>query len=195
MSRRLYNPRSRATVSRMNATLWLMALLCLPGLLRADGGAILAKQTVNGLDLTVFASPMPLRAGPVDISVLVQKENAPAALLDANVEIAWSSVASTSPDWMPPCCSMDKNTDKIPATRGHSQNKFLYSAIVPVKSSGASELVIRVTRNGEEALLSCDVQAGPPRAPALAYWPWLAFPPVAILGFALNQKLGRRKKT
>ena len=49
--------------------LTLLAAVCC----HADGGAILARQTINGLGLTVFASPAPLRAGPVDVSVLVQE--------------------------------------------------------------------------------------------------------------------------
>jgi len=169
----------------------LLCLLLFPGVLLADGGAILARQTVNGLGVTIFASPQPLRAGPVDVSVLVQ--DGKKAVLDAAVEIAWSPSSSSSPAWMPPCCSMDQNTDKIPATRAHSQNKLIYSAIVPVKSSGASELIVRVKAGDREALLSTDITVGPPSPPALAYWPWLALPPFAIAGFALHQRLSRRK--
>ena len=100
-----------------------LLLLFFPALLLSDGGVILTRQTVNDLDITVFASPQPLRAGPVDISVLVQKDKT--SVLDAAVEIAWSPSSSSSPAWMPPCCSMDQNTDKIPATRAHSQNKLI----------------------------------------------------------------------
>jgi hypothetical protein len=169
----------------------VFCLLLFPGLLLADGGAILGRQTINGLGLTIFASPQPLRAGPVDVSVLVQ--DGKKAVLDAAVEIAWSPSSSSSPAWMPPCCSMDQNTDKIPATRAHSQNKLIYSAIVPVKASGASELIVRVKTADREALLSTDIMVGPPSPPALAYWPWLIFPPFAIAGFALHQRLSRRR--
>ena len=169
----------------------LLLFLLFPGMLLADGGVVLTRQTINDLDITVFASPQPLRAGPVDISVLVQKDKT--AILDAGVEIAWSPSSSSSPAWMPPCCSMDQNTDKIPATRAHSQNKLIYSAIVPIRSSGSSELIVRVNASGHEALLSTDITVGPPRPPALAYWPWLALPPFAIAGFAIHQRLSRRK--
>ncbi len=170
-----------------------LLLMLFPGVLLADGGVILARETLNGLDVTVFASPIPLRAGPVDVSVLVQDAATQRALLDAEVHIAWSSVSSSSPEWMPPCCSMEKATDKIAATPAHSQNKLLYSAIVPVRSSGPSEFVVAVKTENREALLSCDVTAGPPRPPALAYWPWLALPPLAAAGFAMHQRIQRRK--
>lgn len=162
---------------------------------RADGGVILTRQTVNGLDLTIFASPVPLRAGPVDISVLIQDAESGAPVLDGSVEVAWSSVAPSSPEWLPPCCSMNTATDKIAATLAHSQNKLLYSAIVPIRSSGTSELVIRAGAGSREALLSCPIEAGPPAPPTAAYWPWLALPPLCIAGFCLHQRISRRSPT
>lgn len=159
----------------------------------ADGGVVLARQVVNGFDLTVFASPSPLRAGPVDVSVLVQNPENGGAVLDADVAVAWSSKSSASPDWLPPCCTMDDGRAAIPATRGHSQNQFLYSAIVPIRSAGPSELVLHVNVGGKKALLSCDVKVLPPQAPAQAYWPLLALPPFVVAGFTLHQRLSRRR--
>ena len=182
----------RATLTAVIKLLTFFAGLILPlaGCL-ADGGVILARQTINGLDLTVFASPVPLRAGPADISVLIQDTATGMAVLDGAVEVAWSSVSPSAPEWLPPCCSMNTATDKIAATLAHSQNKLLYSAIVPIRSSGASELVIRATAGSREALLSCPVEAGPPSPPAAAYWPWLALPPFCIVGFCLHQRISR----
>ena len=166
----------------------LLASACCYG----DGGAILARQTVNGLGLTVFASPAPLRAGPVDVSVLVQEGETP--VLDARVEMAWSAGASASAEWVPPCCTMESGAERISAVRAHSNNRFLYSAIVPMKSSGTSELVVKVEQGGREASLICNLEVRPPLPRALAFWPWLAFPPVAIAGFALHQSLLRSRR-
>jgi hypothetical protein len=157
----------------------------------ADGGAIIARQTVNGLDLTVFASPVPLRAGPVDVSVLVQRGEKP--ILDAAVEVAWRASSSSSAGWLPPCCTMESDAEGIPALRAHSNNRFLYSAIVPMKSAGPSELEIRVSQGGQKASLLCEVEVRPPLPPALAFWPWLLFPPAAIAGFALHQRLTKSR--
>ena len=74
----------------------LLLLLLVPHLAFADGGAILTRQTINDLDVTVFAAPLPLRAGPVDVSVLVQDAKTTKPLLDAQVEIAWSPSDSSS---------------------------------------------------------------------------------------------------
>ncbi len=168
-------------------------LLCTLAPCLGDGGVIIARQTVDGMDLTIFASPVPLRAGPVDVSVLVQDVKSGESVMDAAVAVSWSPQSSASEDWLPPCCSMKSNSDNIPATRGHSQNKFLYSAIVPVRSAGKSELVVRAIHADREAFLACDITAAPPRAPALAYWPFLALPPMAVAGFALHQRLGRKR--
>jgi hypothetical protein len=39
---------------------------------RADGGALRASRQCGDYRVSVFTSPTPLRAGPVDVSVLVQ---------------------------------------------------------------------------------------------------------------------------
>ena len=41
--------------------------------LRADGGTIRLSEQKGNYRITVFTAPTPLRAGPVDISVLVQE--------------------------------------------------------------------------------------------------------------------------
>jgi len=171
--------------------LLLLSAFLFPAFLFADGGAILSRRTINGLDITVFAAPAPLRAGPVDVSVLVRENSRP--LLDAEVEIAWVAGAAASGAWMPPCCSMKDTDGRFPASRAHSQNQFLHSALVPVTTVGPSRFVIRVVHGTREALLSCEIVAAPPRPPALTYWPLLAFPPGLIAAFALHQIL--REKT
>ncbi len=163
------------------------------GSCRADGGAIIARETVNGLNLTVFAAPVPLRAGPADVSVLVQDAQGQ-AILDATVEIGWTSaVPAASPDWLPPCCSMNTLQGLTPALRSHSQNKLLYGALLPIRSAGESEISVHVKSPQGEASLNIPINAAPPRAPLLAYWPLLAFPPVAIGLFAVHQRLSRHE--
>lgn len=156
----------------------------------ADGGVVLDRATLKGLDLTVFASPVPLRAGPADISVLVQESGKGTPILNARVEVAWSAAPDAFPEWMPPCCSM-KTGDSIAATSGHSQNKMLYSAMVPIKSSGPSKLLIKVEHEGTVVTLPCEITARSAPAPLVAYWPFLAFPPVLVAGYTMHQRLSR----
>ena len=160
---------------------------------QADGGAIIARQKFDGLNVTVFASPVPLRAGPVDVSVLVQDAQSK-AILDATVELAWTALTPAATDWLPPCCSMNTARGATPALRSHSQNKLLYGAILPIRSTGPSEISIRVKTPLSEVNFSVPIEAAPPRPPLLAYWPLLAFPPVAVGMFALHQRLARRRR-
>jgi hypothetical protein len=183
---------STPSVSRRGLILFFALLLLLGPSVFADGGAIIVREKVDGLEVTVFASPVPLRAGPVDVSVLVQ-DRAGRAVLDARVDLGWTTASpAVSPDWLPPCCSMATALGKMPAPRGHSQNKLLYGAILPVRSAGPSQISVTVHVSGRQASLAIPVEALPPRPPVLAYWPLLAFPPVAIGLFAMHQRLSRR---
>src|SRR5215467_12956482 len=40
--------------------------------LRADGGTLCLLERAGGYQVAVFTAPTPLRAGPVDVSILVQ---------------------------------------------------------------------------------------------------------------------------
>jgi len=63
--------------SKSIAQLWRRSLLLAAALLvlssqaHADGGLVELHQVVRQFAITVFTAPVPLRAGPVDISVLV----------------------------------------------------------------------------------------------------------------------------
>ena len=184
-------PLSASPRLRVSASYLLLALLSLSPCW-ADGGAVIAKETVNGLTLTVFASPAPLRAGPADVSVLVQDAQN-RAILNATVEIGWASKAPvSSTDWLPPCCTMATALGQTPALRTHSQNKLLYGAMLPIRNAGASEFSVSVKSPQGDASLTIPVTAAPPRAPLVTYWPLLAFPPVAMGLFAVHQRISRR---
>ncbi len=164
----------------------------------ADGGAVIGRDEASQLSTTVFALPSPLRAGPADISVLVQKPGSNDPILDAFVQIAWMPAALPSENketkWLPPCCSMESAEMWHPATTGNSKNKFLYAAMVPIKTSGPSRLAVRVTHGVQTQEFFVDIDARPPYSPALAYWPWLAFPPVAVGLFALRSRLAKQSR-
>lgn len=172
----------------------LLAFLLLPALAQADGGAIVAREKLDGMTATVFLAPVPLRAGPADVSVLLQDEgNRP--VLNASVQTAWVRPAEGGEEWLPPCCSMSAAEGWQPATRGHSQNKLLYSAFVPIKNSGRSQLAFRIGREGKEQEFVVNLDAASPASPWTACWPFLAFPPVAIAGYALNRRLAKKNQS
>src|SRR5438094_524539 len=58
-----------------------------PGHARADGGMVRLSQRQGGYQITVFTAPTPFRAGPVDVSVLVQDAATGEALPQAQVTV------------------------------------------------------------------------------------------------------------
>jgi len=169
----------------------LLILLLCPLVALADGGAVIGRSETPELTATLFALPSPLRAGPADLSLLLQKPGSNDPVLDATVQMAWfaSDGDATQAKWLPPCCTMESAKIWQPATTGNSKNKFLYGAMVPIKTSGPSVLTVRIQYQGKQQDFSVKVNALAPYSPVATYWPWLAFPPVAVGLFALRTRL------
>lgn len=158
----------------------------------ADGGGVLTQEIVGPYRVTLFGSPLPLRAGPADLSVMLQDARTGEAVLDRAVTIKVDAAAEPgSAAWVPPCCSMKTDAGTVAATHAAAQNKLLYAANVLLPASGRHDVTIRVG-DGEE-FLRTRVDVAAPLAPPATYWAFLAFPPLAIVGFALNQRIRRRK--
>ena len=136
----------------------------------ADGGAVQLQRQSGSFLVTVFASPVPARVGPVDISVLVQDRASLNPVLNAIVSV-----------------QIDDAT--IPATHAQAQNKLLYAATVKAKSPGPLHYSVSVLHESLEDTLQVD----PPAANLEAYWPYLALPPLAAALFIAHQLLKRQK--
>src|SRR6516162_8126595 len=59
-------------VRRLFGVLLISVLITLPAPALADGGTLRMSEEKGNYQIAIFTSPTPLRAGPVDISVLVQ---------------------------------------------------------------------------------------------------------------------------
>ena len=146
----------------------------------ADGGTVQLRKEAGALVITVFSSPAPLSAGLVDISLLVQNRSGLEPVLDANVSLLLRADASGTEIQARP-------------TREQAQNKLLYAAPVTLAESGRWQLAITILRNGErtEATGAIDVASAPEMA--ASYWSYIAFPPLAIVVFAVREWLLRRR--
>src|SRR5258708_15793531 len=60
---------------------------------RADGGAVRLSQRRGDYQITVFTAPTPFRAGPVDVSILVQDAATKQALPKAQVTVRVAPLA------------------------------------------------------------------------------------------------------
>jgi len=160
----------------------------------ADGGAVLTQEVVGPYRVTLFGSPSPLRAGPADLSVMLQDAKTGEPILDRAVTLKIAAAASPGSEaWVPPCCSMKTTSGAVTATHAAAQNKLLYAANVLLPASGPHEITVTVGDSSSQlSTLNSQLTIEPPAPPLANYWAFLAFPPLLVGGFALNQRLRRR---
>jgi len=160
---------------------------------RADGGAIQFQGDAGTFHVTVFTLPAILRAGPVDVTVLVQDRSKLSPLLDATVTLdltARRDRAVGNDAWLPPSCALNRSAilTGIPAKLNHGENRLLYGALVQIPNSGSWKLRINIQRDNETESIGTLLEVNPPASPPLAYWHLFILPPLGVLGFLLNQK-------
>jgi hypothetical protein len=157
------------------------ALFLLPSPAAADGGAVRLSEQKGGYRITVFTAPTPLRAGPVDFSVLVQE--ASTGELASEVQVTIKAVRRGSPGV----------TLIHPATTEAATNKLYYAATFDLPEPGWYSLGVSVDGALGEAQVRFEVEAAEPLPPWLAVWPWVGWPVLAILLFCIHQLLVRRR--
>jgi hypothetical protein len=159
--------------------LWPVAIILAQAAALADGGTVQLRKEAGAFVITVFTSPAPLSAGPVDISLLLQNRNGLEPVLDATVSLILR----------------DPSGAEIRArlTREHAQNKLLYAAPMTFGTSGKSQLDITILRNGERTGATGTIDVAPAPEMAASYWSYIAFPPLMIVAFVVRERLIRRK--
>ncbi|HTU45678.1 MAG TPA: hypothetical protein VMF91_11485 [Bryobacteraceae bacterium] len=139
--------------------------------LYADGGSVLLRQQSNGFLLTVFGTP---QVGTADISVLVQNASDRSPILDAEVRLRTADFSAR-------------------ATHEQATNKLLYAALVDLPRAGKYHLQVQVASNGKTAVADGVLDVAPAAPSWIAYWPYFALVPAAMLLFVLNQWLKNRR--
>ncbi len=146
----------------------------------ADGGTVQLRKQAGALVITVFTSPAPLSAGPVDISLLVQNRDGLEPVLDANISLLLRANASSAEIQARP-------------TREQARNKLLYAAPVTLAESGKWKLEVTILRNGERTEVTGTIDVAPAPEMAASYWSYIAFPPLMIAAFVVRERLIRRR--
>src|SRR5262245_42446291 len=164
----------------MRATLAPLVCALVAGAARADGGAIRVQEVAGPFRITVWSAPEPLRAGPADLSVLVQRADDLSPALDAEVELQLEG-----PLPGPPIVAR--------ATREQSTNGLLYAAPVALPAAGTWRLSAKVRRGGDAVEVGGELPVAAARPRLWSLWPYLALPPVALAAFALRERLIRRR--
>jgi hypothetical protein len=149
--------------------------------LRADGGTIRLSEQKGNYRITVFTSPAPLRAGPVDVSVLVQEAATGQPVSESRVAV--SAVQQGSPGV----------ALHLPATKEAATNKLFYAAAFDLPEPGWYLLEVSIDGALGEAHIRCEVEAAEPLPRWRAVWPWVGWPFLAIVLFGIHQFLVRRR--
>jgi len=157
----------------------LILLSLLTPISHADGGVVMCQRNSAPFDITLFVNEMPLRPGPADLSVLLERTNEHSAILDAHVFI-----------------ELEHQTGAIihaEATRSQARNKLLYCSLVNLPLAGPWKMRVHVTQGNDVAEMLSDLVVAAPQPVLLSYWKLFALPAITIILFIMNQWLRRRR--
>jgi hypothetical protein len=146
-----------------------------------DGGSIRLSEQKGAYRITVFTSPIPFRAGPVDISVLVQDAASGTPLPDVRVDV------EVTPRGRPGEAISNR------ATTEAATNKLFQAAVFELPEPGWWEVAVTVEGPKGTARVTFEVEAAAPLPRWLSLWPWVCWPAGAMLLFCIHLWLVRRK--
>jgi hypothetical protein len=146
-------------------------------LARADGGAILLSSKKSGYQITVFTAPSPFRAGPVDISVLVQDDLTGEPLTHRRMTIRMSKPGQLALDY--------------PATTAAATNKLFHAAHFKLPEPGLWHVEVEVKGSHGQTVIGGEIHAAEPLPRWWEIWPWFGWPLLVIVLFAVHQFLSR----
>jgi hypothetical protein len=130
-------------------------------------GFVVRMQGVSGpFCITVFTEPGSVRAGPTDISVLVQDHSSGETILDAAVDLAVRPADGS------------KN-ETVRATREQSTNRLLEAAAVNLPSPGPWQLRVLVRRGSDQGALSARLDVALPASEGGNADPYPSLPAIA----------------
>jgi hypothetical protein len=148
----------------------------------ADGGRVVLVERQGDYRISVFASPDPLRVGPIDISILLQDVSTDAPVADAEIDVSLSSRDQRSP------------TIHVTATNAAATNKLLRAALLDLLTPGIWDTEIAISADHGPAKVRFAIEASPPFPRWLTVWPWFTWPVGAVFFFCLHRHLVWRKQ-
>jgi hypothetical protein len=156
--------------------------------LQADGGSVRLSEKKGGYRITVFSSPSPFRAGPVDISVLVQDAvtGQPLPQMQITLRMTPSDPSSGGIE------ERGEGVLEFPATQNAATNKLLYAAQFALPAPGRWQLEFRVEGLHGSAVVACELDAAESLPRWYSFWPWISWPVLVITLYSLHELLARR---
>jgi hypothetical protein len=170
------------TVRRVIWVLGASSLILHPSsLAMADGGTVRLCQRVGNHQVAVFTSPTPLRAGPVDVSVLVQDPTTGECTPGAEVMLRLTAHGSGL-------------TLEYPATSAAATNKLFQAADFELPEAGVWEVEVSVKGPQGPVSARFQLEAGEALPRWLDLWPWYTWPALVVVLFGFHQVLTRRTR-
>jgi hypothetical protein len=151
-------------------------ILGLPAVALGDGGTLRLVERQGNYQISAFTSPTPARAGPVDISVLVQDAGGE-IVDDAQITVRVAPV------------NQPQDATIRAATAAAATNKLFRSAIFDLPTEGRRHVEIAVTAAAGGATVGFDMDVEGPLPPWLAFWPWVLWPIGVVALFGVHQIL------
>ena len=150
----------------------LVISLALAAETRANGGQVrVAAERAGPYEVTVFTSPVPLRAGEVDISVLLQRPGSPEIVEDARIKVVVMTAGG-------------ETVGRFPATREQATNKLYYAAKFPLEQPGRYRIAVEIS--GPEGSGAVGFEAAVEPAASSAWWrSWWLWGTLALLQLPL----------
>ena len=165
----------------MRSTLFLLLLssfiLHPSSFLLADGGTVRLSQRQGNYQITVLTSPTPLRAGPIDVSVLVQKAENNELVLDGEVTVKATQRGDSG------------RTVSQAATFEAATNKLFRAANFELRQPGWWDVEVSIDDPLGDANVGFEMEAAEPLPKWLAMWPWFSWPALVIVLFGVQQLL------
>jgi hypothetical protein len=148
----------------------------------ADGGMVRFSERRGDRLITVFTTPTPLRAGPVDVSVLVQDANTGRPLTDVPIVVHVHPIQN----------SLRKTA--TPATTEATSNKLMCAAELDLSEPGWWHVLIVMDGVEQGPPIAFDVEVAEPLPPWLHMGLWIGWPLVVVALFAIHQSLACRRR-
>jgi hypothetical protein len=163
-----------------NTVALLIGLCLIAPPLFADGGIVQFQEQAGPFFVTVFSTPVPLRVGSADLSVMVQNANSRREVLNCDVTLELSKPG-------------DRDI-QAHATAAEATNKLLYAAPIVFPSAGKWHLSVDIKETADAVRVNGELAVLPELPPLIAHWPYFALVPVAVVIFGLNQWLKAKRK-
>ena len=148
---------------------------------RADGGAVRLCERAGGYQITAFTSPTPFRAGPVDVSVLVQDAATGEYVPEARVSLCLKAPGAG-------------RVLEYPANTEAATNKLFRAAEFRLPEPGWWDVEVVVEGPHGPARVRFGVEADEPLPRWQELWPWFGWPVLAVVLFGLHRVLARRQR-